>query len=233
MFRSFLKVTGLVCVIVTGLVQVTHAGEPLKLTWEDLVPKTQPLKNPLQSLTDDQVIELENVAYWRSISATKTKGLDKDAIANHKEAKSSAEKSRKKLIQKGIDIDLFFNRIKKWRTELNRRNKQIQDKLNKKKVSLAGYLLPLDFSDKGTKEFLLVPYVGACIHTPPPPANQIAFVLMSKPYKIKKLYEPVWVTGRMNTTAVSKNLSLTDGSSPVEAGYTLSGENISKYVEPN
>ena len=44
-------------------------------------------------------------------------------------------------------------------------------------VKLPGYIVPLDVTEEGrVTEFLLVPYYGACIHTPPPPANQIVVV---------------------------------------------------------
>jgi hypothetical protein len=39
------------------------------------------------------------------------------------------------------------------------------------KARLPGYVVPLDTQPAGIKEFLLVPYFGACIHSPPPPAN--------------------------------------------------------------
>ena len=37
----------------------------------------------------------------------------------------------------------------------------------------AGFVLPLEKKGDKVTEFLIVPYFGACIHTPPPPANQI------------------------------------------------------------
>ncbi len=52
--------------------------------------------------------------------------------------------------------------------------------LNGIKVKLAGYVVPLEYKGDEIREFLLVPYFGACIHTPPPPANQIVHVIASK-----------------------------------------------------
>ena len=49
---------------------------------------------------------------------------------------------------------------------------------------MPGYLLPLEFSGKLVSEFLLVPWVGACIHTPPPPPNQIVHVKTDKPIEL-------------------------------------------------
>lgn len=235
MLRTFLKITGLVCMIIAVPLLAARAGEPVKLSWENLVPKAKPIKNPLLSLTNDQAIELNAITYWRSIRAETTDEideLDKDIIAFRKEIKMEAAQSRKKLITEGVDVDGVLDRFGKWQDELDRRSKLTVKNLDGKQISLAGYLLPLDFSDKGVKEFLLVPYVGACIHTPPPPANQIAFVRLKKAHKINQLYDPVWVTGRMNTKLVSKNLSLVDGSNQIEVGYILNADNISEYVQP-
>lgn len=44
-----------------------------------------------------------------------------------------------------------------------------------REVALAGYVVPLDGASSSS--FLLVPYFGACIHTPPPPANQVVHVI--------------------------------------------------------
>ena len=214
---------------VIAIAHPAYAGEPEKVKWTDLAPKTAPLKNPMEELTDDQMQDFGNIEYWLG----RDPGLmDPDAVTERKEAKRLAKRSRRNLTKQGVNVDDLFDRYGKWQDELDRRRKLTVKKYNGKQISLAGYLLPLDFSNSGVKEFLLVPYVGACIHTPSPPANQIAFVRMSKPYKVKGLYDPVWVTGRMNSKPVSKNLSFTDGSSMVDAGYTLSGENISKYVRP-
>ena len=40
--------------------------------------------------------------------------------------------------------------------------------LDGKQVSIGGYVVPLDFEATTVKEFLLVPFVGACIRVPPP-----------------------------------------------------------------
>lgn len=68
--------------------------------------------------------------------------------------------------------------------------------LNGKKIRLPGFVLPLDQSDS-LKTFLLVPYFGACIHSPPPPANQIIQVVLDKAVKGFRSMDPVWVQGTM------------------------------------
>jgi len=69
------------------------------------------------------------------------------------------------------------------------------DSMNRKPIRIAGFLVPLEWGDKNLKEFLLVPYFGACIHTPPPPANQIIHVIANPPAKGMQAMEAVWVEG--------------------------------------
>jgi uncharacterized protein len=77
-----------------------------------------------------------------------------------------------------------------------------------KKVSgsvarIPGFMVPLEDDDNHVTEFLLVPYVGACVHTPPPPPNQIVDVRMagSKTTQIN-LWDPIWVEGKFEVSTV-------------------------------
>ncbi|MEZ9330915.1 DUF3299 domain-containing protein [Vibrio breoganii] len=45
-----------------------------------------------------------------------------------------------------------------------------------KQASVAGFVVPLEWDMDVVTEFLLVPYFGACIHIPPPPASQMIHV---------------------------------------------------------
>ena len=49
-----------------------------------------------------------------------------------------------------------------------------------KTVRLPGFAVPLDYASVGVTSLLLVPYVGACIHVPPPP-NQLVLVTTNEP----------------------------------------------------
>lgn len=90
--------------------------------------------------------------------------------------------------------------------------------LNGKRVKLGGYVVPLDFEATTIKEFLLVPFVGACIHVPPPPANQIVYVRAEQGFDVKATFEPVWVTGTLTVTPAFTGLA--------EAGYTITAEKV-------
>jgi uncharacterized protein len=47
----------------------------------------------------------------------------------------------------------------------------VEASLDGKRVKLAGFVVPLERKGDAVLELLLVPYFGACIHVPPPPAN--------------------------------------------------------------
>ena len=92
--------------------------------------------------------------------------------------------------------------------------------LDGKLVHIGGYVVPLDFDSTNVKEFLLVPYVGACIHVPPPTANQIIYVKAAKGFDVKGTFEPVFVTGRLKTAAASTGLA--------ETGYSMDAERVDR-----
>lgn len=99
--------------------------------------------------------------------------------------------------------------------------------LDKKKVKLAGFVSPLEIDEKEgvVKEFLLVPYFGACIHVPPPPLNQTLLVKPGpKDYiKLEESYNPIWVSGTIHAETTTTKLA--------EAGYKISDVKIEPYEE--
>lgn len=97
----------------------------------------------------------------------------------------------------------------------------VTSKYDGKTIKIAGYIVPLEFDSDKVKKFLLVPYVGACIHVPPPPANQLIYVTSDKAHKLKGLFEPVYVTGVLGAAASSTELA--------EVGYALTAETIEPY----
>lgn len=89
-------------------------------------------------------------------------------------------------------------------------------------VRLPGYIVPIDQSADGVTAFLLVPFVGACVHVPPPPANQLVFVTSSIPYPSKGLFEAVNVTGMFGVSSMRAQ--------GAEIGYALSADRVEPFV---
>jgi hypothetical protein len=76
-------------------------------------------------------------------------------------------------------------------------NAPAEASLNGRNIRIPGFMIPLDRIGESVKSFLLVPYFGACIHSPPPPSNQMILVLPAKPVKGFISMSPVWVNGAM------------------------------------
>lgn len=92
------------------------------------------------------------------------------------------------------------------------------------KVRLPGYAVPLDADRNSKREFLLVPYFGACIHTPPPPSNQIVLVRPTANSKIKKMPESMdvlWVEGELKEARVNTSQGV--------SGYMMEAISIAPY----
>ncbi|MDP9898118.1 hypothetical protein J2W36_000351 [Variovorax ginsengisoli] len=93
--------------------------------------------------------------------------------------------------------------------------------LNGALVKIPGFVVPLEESKGEITEFLLVPYFGACIHTPPPPANQILHVRPEKGAKFRSM-DTVWVTGRLQTTRNDSMMGV--------SGYAMTAQAVTKYT---
>lgn len=101
-------------------------------------------------------------------------------------------------------------------------NAPVVDALGGAHIKLAGFVVPLEMDGDSVYSFLLVPYYGACIHTPPPPSNQIVFVQTQGGYEMGPMDEPVYVSGTLMIEAQQSEL----GSS----GYTLYAGRIDPYL---
>ncbi|MEO0362554.1 MAG: DUF3299 domain-containing protein [Pseudomonadota bacterium] len=88
-------------------------------------------------------------------------------------------------------------------------------------VRIPGFIVPLGYDGYDVTEGLLVPYVGACIHVPPPPANQIVYVKLKAPTEQDGLWDPIWATGRFETAAVETALA--------DVGYFMTEATLEPY----
>jgi hypothetical protein len=86
---------------------------------------------------------------------------------------------------------------------------------------LPGFAIPLETDGESVSRFLLVPYYGACIHVPPPPANQTVLVEAPAGARIRQAFDPVWVTGRLAVQRADTELA--------KAGYTLTATEVRPY----
>ena len=107
-------------------------------------------------------------------------------------------------------------------TNKNRTKVKFNKNLEDKEVKIPGYVLPLDMYGRGINTFLLVPYIGACIHVPPPAPNQIVYVEAENPWEGLAWWEPVYVTGKIKIEHQNiEDLAI--------VGYELAANNIEYY----
>ena len=103
-------------------------------------------------------------------------------------------------------------------------NAPVVSQLNGQNVKVPGFMVPVEYDEKNISQFLLVPYFGACIHSPPPPSNQIINVKSAEQsIRPDSIWEPVWVTGILKTEYFSNELG--------DASYAIEAANIEPYVE--
>jgi len=68
------------------------------------------------------------------------------------------------------------------------------------RVRIPGYVVPFDFDPRARHtQFLFVPYMGACIHTPPPPPNQIIFVRAAEGVTVPDIWAPYYLEGTFSS----------------------------------
>lgn len=108
-----------------------------------------------------------------------------------------------------------------WLPEFDENATKLNPVLDGAYIKMPGYMLPIDISTEGVTSFIMVPYVGACIHVPPPPANQLVFVDTKKPWPSDQLWDPVWVTGLMKHELQSTTIA--------DIGYALVADEIEEY----
>lgn len=210
----------LTLVIFLCLICLPVWGEKVRqLSWEDLIPSDQQSADPLADLTDEQ----REMVYWLSYVGDNFlksgQEADKDLI-------EEVQKTIKQLNDSGVDVNLIVAKLTDMRTA-------IVEELNGQNVRIPGYLLPLEMSGSKATEFLLVPYVGACIHVPPPPRNQIVYVKApsGKGYTSENLFDPVWVTGVISAQPMVKDLFLVDGTADINIGYSMKATHVEPYKE--
>ena len=97
----------------------------------------------------------------------------------------------------------------------------IRAELNHKIIQIMGYMIPLESDGRVTTEFLLVPYYGASILSPPPLPNQIIYVAFLEGTPDKQLWDKVVLEGKL--TAIQ---GMHDA---IETGYLLTATRVLAY----
>ena len=208
----------IVIIVFSSFFLVAAAEPPRQITWDDLIPAHLRSEGLLADLDQDQ----RDMVNWviNMLEFLGERGPDTE------EFYQEVDDEMHTLKKAGVDIVAVMAKRKEIRTA-------VAEELNGKYVRIPGYLLPLEVSNEKVTEFLLVPFIGACIHVPPPPQNQIIHVkvLQKGGYKNTEIYEPIWATGKIYIKSMNKELYLVDGSSSIDIGYAMQANHLEPYKQ--
>ena len=198
------------------------AAEPVRqITWKNLLPQVEVYNDPFLELTPEQKLDLVVVA--------RTRQLQSGGVDMTPEQAERLTKAITRLEKDKIDIDGLLALRGEIAAKRKHAMEAVNETLNEQQVRLPGYVLPLEMNGLKITEFLLVPYVGACIHEPVPPANQIVLVKFAQGIEVDGRFTPVWVQGKMITQIGTSKLYLIDGNADIPSSYTLDADLIELY----
>lgn len=198
--------------LIAALLLTPLANAAETLTWDSL----RPTEKQEQTLTpSDKALITEIYVYEVAQQSRQLSPMEHDGYIQRI---ALAEK-------KGLDVRQALDELVSGQRYAN----AVIDGLNVANMQLGGFLVPLEMDGMLGTQFILVPTAGACIHTPPPPANQTILVDFPEGYEIQSLYTPVWVKGDIKAESVSTSVALSDGDQAVQIGYVIDASDIVAY----
>lgn len=193
------------------------------ITWRDLEPKKETVfDDPFESLSEGQLYDLSLLVRIRNLVAS-GKASEDDPTADE------ARQIVARLKEQGIDPDWLLSQRERVIEQRRQHAKSGGADLTGQRVRLPGYLLPLTYENGQTTAFLLVPWAGACSHTPPPPANQIVYAAVPEGIDPVDRFTPMCVEGELKQQSDIYDLHMLDGSWRIEALFTMSSVTLSPY----
>jgi len=194
------------------------------IDWENLLSSASTdFDDPFLKLNEEQMFQVRQVVRIRHLRDT---GKSIDAkISSEEEPRITAE-----LKSQGIDVDWLISQRERVARERARRTEQADEGLMGAHVRIPGYILPLAVNGEGKiTEFLLVPWVGACIHSPTPPPNQIIHVSYPQGTEPRGHFSAIWLEGTITFKPADYHLFLVDGKREVRVVYDMEIQDFSDY----
>lgn len=198
-----MRLLGIAIAAILTLTTTALAEEPpLRLDWSDLQPEGE--DEILDRLYRDFYEDLER---QRAMAVSPLSGIDKfDAMDDLRSGLGSPGG-----FEEGGAFDTMpqigtFNTV---------------EALDGEVVEIPGFIVPLEGTGETLRAFLLVPYFGACLHTPPPPPNQIVYVTVGDTAPPADIWIPYWAKGRLSAKRSDTGLG--------DAAYTMVLSGLREY----
>ncbi|AMC34415.1 DUF3299 domain-containing protein [Janthinobacterium sp. B9-8] len=197
------------------------AADARAIKWTDLQPDSSSLRATVGNMNQEQKTRLMRAFQQRQHKAI---------VAAGKLKPSDLSVDTSTLLKEDFsDLEPLVVKIETFE---KKRTTEAQTALNNQIVQLDGYLLPLKQNNKKVTEFILVPVIGACIHVPAPPPNQMVVVQYPKGFPAGNLFAPITVSGKLLVKSSKSDLALADGSSKVDVGYAMTATEVREYQAP-
>lgn len=196
-----------------------NAADLRTVTWEELRPPQPDYEDPFKNMPYAQLQDLARILSLESLPDSQQTD----------ETRAEAQALRQDLTRAGLDVDALFRQRLVVMENRRAAAESVNPALAGQQVRMPGYVLPLEIVDGKAVEFLLVPTVGACVHTPPPPANQVVFVSYPAGFPVRGLFDPVWITGPLRAQSVARSVGYSDGAAPVNVAYAMNAVIVEPY----
>jgi len=195
-----------------------------KANWDDLSPKLELSGEQLEAMVSGASLQdRRDLIYLNNLVRQVSKGQES-------EENNSREKwAIASLEAGGFDVEGIIREMFRMERLRKANDSKLVKSLNGRRIQIAGYLLPIEFSGDKVVEFLLVAEDGACVHTPVPPLNQLIHVTSDKAFKIEGQFTPVVVSGVISTRSSQQSISYSDGEVDVVAGYKMVASRVEAY----
>ncbi|MCE2570260.1 DUF3299 domain-containing protein [Motilimonas eburnea] len=195
-----------------------YAETPLTLDWSNLNSEAKPVTIKLPELTEDQKRLLQGVIILN----------DQDS----EESRLQKQHIESQLAKQGLNASELIQLRQDYMQAMKENAETVTDAYNGKLVRMPGFIVPIEYNENlEATELLLVPVAGACIHMPPPAANQIVRIYYPSGFEVQNVQYPVWVEGKFNANVITEEVFLVDGGANVAMGYEMKATLIEDYYE--
>jgi hypothetical protein len=213
--------------LVIFLLAFSTAGMTVeKASWDDLSPEMELSRDQIAP-TESRVSKIHkhrvDLYYLRKL--VRERGTEQES----EEMSALEKRSIASLEAGGFDAREIIREMTRLQQLRKENDSKLVEALNGKRIQIAGYLLPIEFSGDKVVEFLLVAEDGACVHDPVPPLNQLIYVTSDEAFKIEGLFTPVVVSGVISTSSSRQSIAYSDGVLDIVAGYNLVASRVEAY----
>ncbi|MBY6197735.1 DUF3299 domain-containing protein [Vibrio hangzhouensis] len=186
--------------------------------WGDLVPQLPEFNDPFKALSPDQLYDLAIIARYKQ----------RERLSEQELTENVRLVSR--LEEDGVDIEYLFEKRQEVMEHRRKLAMSPNDSLADRLVSLPGFVTPLEFDGEKVVKFFFVPSAGACIHTPPPPANQIVLVDYPAGVTLMSLQQPFVIKGEIEISQINERVNYADGATDVDSVYKMKAQSVEQYI---